>query len=389
MMYNILIADDVAMNRMLIRSILKSKLDNINYFEAEDGDAVIETVKHHSIDLIILDLIMPVKDGFETLQYLKSHSLYHHIPVIVNSALSEITSIEKTLEMGAIEYFTKPFSPDDIEIILPLKVKNALRLHEQNKEIERLNIELNQELKNANEFARFMLPVKSSFKKVDFEIHYHPSLGIGGDFLDCVEIGDKVWFMIADVTGHGIAAGMASSMIKILFRMSLDQEGMTPSKLLEAVNKRIFQIFGDHENSNFIVFTSFVGCIEKCELTYANAAQPYPIIYKKSTDEVIAIENGGMLVGIMEDTVYDEYKVALEPGDGIFVYTDGLFSTGKSSDYTHWTLVKESCGELKSIMADDPKKFLENIFWKFSFLHKTAGTDFTDDVALIYLNLRE
>ncbi len=388
-MYNILIADDVAMNRMLIRSILKSKLENITYYEAEDGDVVIETVKKHSIDLIILDLIMPVKDGFETLQYLKAHALYHHIPVIVNSALSEITSIEKTLEMGAIEYFTKPFSPDDIEIILPLKVKNALRLHDQNKEIERLNIELNQELKNANEFARFMLPVKSSFKKVDFEIHYHPSLGIGGDFIDCVEIDGKVWFMVADITGHGIAAGMASSMIKILFRMTLEQDDMTPSKLLEFINNKIFKIFGDHDNSNFIVFTSFVGCIDKCELTYSNAAQPYPIIYKKSSNEVFAVENGGMLVGMIEDMTYDEYTIPLEPGDGIFVYTDGLFSTGKSSDYTHWTLVKESCGELKSIMKDDPKKFLENIFWKFSFLHKTSGSDFTDDVALLYLNLKE
>lgn len=387
-MYNILIADDVSMNRMLIRSILKSKLDNITYFEAEDGDVVIETVKAHSIDLIILDLIMPVKDGFETLQYLKGNSLYQHIPVIVNSALSEITSIEKTLEMGAIEYFTKPFSPDDIEIILPLKVKNALRLHDQNKEIERLNIELNQELKNANEFARFMLPKTSSFDKVNFELHYHPSLGIGGDFLDCVEIGGKFWFMIADITGHGIAAGMASSMIKILFRMTLELPHITPNTLLESINNRIFNIFGDNEGSNFIVFTGFVGCIENSELTYSNAAQPYPIIYKKATNEVFSIENGGMLVGMIEKMKYDQYKIPLESGDGIFVYTDGLFSTGKSSDYTHWTLVKESCGELKTVMRDDPQKFLENIFWKFSFLHKTSGKDFTDDVALIYISLK-
>lgn len=387
-MYNILIADDVAMNRMLIRSILKSKLEDIVYFEAENGDIVIETVQEHPIDLIILDLIMPVKDGFETLKYLKSNTLYQHIPVIVNSALSEITSIEKTLEMGAIEYFTKPFSPDDIEIILPLKVKNALRLHEQNKEIERLNIELNQELKNANDFAKYMLPSKSFLNKVDFDIHYHPSLGIGGDFVDCVEIGDKVWFMVADITGHGIAAGMASSMIKILFRMTLEEPEMTPKKLLESINNRIFNIFGSSDAANFIVFTSFVGCIENNELTYSNAAQPYPIIYKKATDEVYAIENGGMLVGMIEDMVYDEYKIAMNAGDGIFVYTDGLFSTGIGGDCTHWTLVKESCGELKSIMSTDSQKFLENIFWKFSFLHKSAGTDFTDDVALLYLSLK-
>lgn len=388
-MYKILIADDVSMNRMLIRSILKSKLEDIEYFEAENGDVVIDIVKNQSIDLLILDLIMPIKDGFETLSYLKNSEEYHHIPVIVNSALSEISSIEKTLEMGATEYFTKPFSPDDIEIILPLKVKNALRLHDQNKEIERLNFELNQELKNANDFAKYMLPKKTYFDKVDFEILYHPSLGIGGDFIDCVEIGNQVWFMIADITGHGIAAGMASSMIKILFRMTVAMPGMTPKKLLEDINKRIFSIFGDDGRSNFIVFTSFVGCIENCELTYANAAQPYPIIYNKAKNEIHTIENGGMLVGMLEDATYDEYKIPMNPGDGVFVYTDGLFSTGIQGDCTHWTLVEESCRELTSVIQSDISKFLENIFWKFDFLHKSNGTEFTDDVALIYLKLRE
>jgi len=139
---------------------------------------------------------------------------------------------------------------------------------------------------------------------------------------------------------------------------------------------------------NFIVFTSFVGCIENNELTYANAAQPYPIIYSHEEDEIYSIEAGGMLVGMIEGMTYDQYTMPLKKGDGIFVYTDGLFSTGTSSDYTNWTLVKESCGELKSVMRDGPKKFLENIFWKFSFLHKSHGTEFTDDVALIYLKLK-
>lgn len=388
-MYKILIADDVSMNRMLIRSILKSKLEDIEYIEAENGQVVIEKVEKEEIDLIILDLIMPKKDGFETLEYLKSHPLYHHIPVIVNSALGEIGSIEKTLEMGATEYFTKPFSPDDIEIILPLKVKNALKLYDQNKEIERLNIELNQELKNANEFAKYMLPEKNHYNHVDFEILYHPSLGIGGDFLDCVEIDNQVWFVVADITGHGIAAGMASSMIKILFRLTLEEPNMTPSKLLSKMNQQIFKIFGKSNASNFIVFTSFVGCIEDGTLTYANAAQPYPIIYHKATDTVESISNGGMLVGMFEDTEFEDFTVALAPGDGIFVYTDGLFSTGFGGDCTNWTLVEESCNELKTVMAEDSSKFLENIFWKFSFLHKTHNADFNDDVALIYLKVKE
>lgn len=388
MKYNILVADDVSMNRMLIRSIIKGKIEDVKFFDASDGLEVLEVVKTEEIDLIILDLIMPNKDGFETLAELKNDSQFQHIPIIVSSALSEISSIEKTLEMGAMEYFTKPFSPDDIEIILPLKVKNALRIHDQNREIERLNFELNQELKNANAFAKFMLPTVSEFNKVQCEIHYHPSLGIGGDFIDCVEIGDKVWFMIADITGHGIAAGMASSMIKILFRMTLEEDNMTPKKMLESINSRIFNMFGDDNSKNYIVFTSFVGCIENDELTYSNAAQPYPIIYKKDIDDIVVIEDGGMLVGMIDGMTYDNHKVKLVKGDSIFVYTDGLFSIGKKSDCTNWTLVNESSKELKGIMKNDSKKFLETIFWKFNFLHKSAGNEFTDDVALMHITLK-
>lgn len=389
MINNILIADDVAMNRMLIKSILKDKIENVEYFEAVNGVEVLEIVRNNQIDLIILDLIMPIKDGFDTLEELKLSFKFKHIPVIVSSALSDISNIEKTLEMGAMEYFTKPFSPDDIDIILPLKVKNVLRIHEQNKEIERLNLELNQELKNANSFAKFMLPITSNFDMVECNINYYPSLGIGGDFVDCIEQNGKVWFMIADITGHGIAAGMASSMIKIFFRMTIEKEGMTPKNLLKSINDKIFEIFEEETSTNYIVFTSFVGCIENGKLTYANAAQPYPLIYKASTNEVISIEDGGMLIGMFDNAEYDEYSMDMSIGDSIFVYTDGLFSTGFCGDYTQWSFVKESCIELKDVMKQNSEKFLESIFWKFSFIHKAAGTNFTDDVALMHITVKK
>ncbi len=218
MEYNILIADDAMMNRALVKNVLFSKLEDVQFVEAENGVEVLKTVSEQDIHLIILDLIMPLKDGYETLIELKANPLYKDIPVIVNSSISEIESIEMTLMEGAMDYFTKPLSPEEMQIILPLKARNALMFYEQTKTINELNRKIDEELKNANHFANFMLPKSSQFDELDLHILYQPSMGIGGDFFDCVKHGENIWFMIADVTGHGIAAGMTSSMLKIMFR---------------------------------------------------------------------------------------------------------------------------------------------------------------------------
>jgi len=90
---NILIADDAVMNRVLVRSVLSSKLPKSNIFEAENGLEVLEVVRNREIHLIILDLIMPLMDGYQTLVELKKDEVFRDIPVIVNSSISEIESI--------------------------------------------------------------------------------------------------------------------------------------------------------------------------------------------------------------------------------------------------------------------------------------------------------
>ncbi len=123
--YNILIADDVEMNRRLITDVLKGKLTGVSFLQASNGQEVFSVLEKIDVDLIVLDLIMPVMDGFEVLERLKKDDKYSHIPVIVSSAITEISSIEMTLEMGAVDYFTKPLSPEDMDIILPLKAKKC------------------------------------------------------------------------------------------------------------------------------------------------------------------------------------------------------------------------------------------------------------------------
>jgi len=391
--YKILIADDVEMNRRLITDILKGKLENVSFLQAANGQEVFTILDKIDVDLIVLDLIMPIMDGFEVLSQLKMDDKYSDIPVIVSSAITEISSIEMTLEMGAVDYFTKPLSPEDMEIILPLKAKNALMFYEQQKTIAALNREIQEELKNAHDFQNIMLPKSRDFESVDLFIKYQPSLGIGGDCFDCFEQGGKLWFIIADVTGHGIAAGMASSMVKIMFRCSVQHEDMTPVKVLESVNKSIFEIFDFGSNFNYLVFTAFVGCIEDGMFHYANAGQPYPLILHQKSMSIEIIEEGGMPVGVFEEATYQNFSRQLGEGDSIFLYTDGLFSSGQKTDFVNWKLVHEFAVEHKQEIAIEPNIFLDELFWYFHAIHKSDNSsgsehDFTDDVAMMLLKVK-
>lgn len=387
MSYRILIADDALMNRMLIKRILEQSLEDCEFEEAENGKVVLEIVHEMDIDLIILDLIMPVMDGYETLKHLKESPEHHDIPVIVNSAITEIRSIEETLKVGAIDYFTKPLSQNDMNIILPLKAKNALLLYEQNRTIIDLNKKINEELKNANTFANIMLPNPGSLDAIDLFIKYHPSLGIGGDFFDCLEIGNKVHFMVADVTGHGIAAGMASSMVKVLYRKSIEKNPDNPHDILRDINDSIFSIFDFAGKDNYVVFTAFVGILEDGLFKYANAGHPYPLIYRKENNVLETVNQNGFLVGMLSGVVYESQQTRLERGDAIFLYTDGLFCTGHGNDFTGWQKVFTMAKGLTHTLETDPDDFLDILFYGFHMIHKSNHLDFTDDVALMLLKL--
>jgi len=387
--YRILIADDAAMNRVLIKKILAQNLEQVVFEEAINGQEVLDIVARMPVDLILLDLIMPVMDGYETLKYLKKDPLYHDIPVIVNSAITEIQSIENTLKEGAIDYFTKPLSPNDMKIILPLKAKNALLVYEQNKTIIELNRRINEELKNANTFANIMLPKSEGFNTVDLHIKYHPSLGIGGDFFDCVEHDGRLHFVIADVTGHGIAAGMASSMVKILYRKSIEKPGILPHEILEEMNRSIFSIFDFAGTDNYFVFTAFVGVVDQNILYYANAGQPYPMIYHAATESFEEIRQNGFLVGMMDEVKFELGSTPVAVNDTIFLYTDGLFCSGDHGDFTGWEKVLQLSKRLKSSLKFDPYDFLDELFYAFHMIHKAKHSEFTDDVAMMLIKIKE
>ncbi|MBF8982099.1 fused response regulator/phosphatase [Lutibacter sp. B2] len=385
MSYSILIADDMFVNRMLMKALLQKKLKDSIYYEAKDGNEALEIVKEREIDLIILDLMMPEKDGYEVLIALKSNPLYKDIPIIVNSALTDIENIEKSLQNGALDYFAKPLSPDEMKIVLPLKVKNALKHYEQKKLIKKLSEKIKDELNNAHLFQNIMMPKSKCLDKIDIYTRYLPSIEIGGDIFDCVILGDDIWFIIADVVGHGIAAAMVSSMVKVLFNDCIKYHNNSPKEVLENMNNIVIDMFDPSDYFNHTAFTAFVGCIRKDKLIYSNAGHPYPIVFEKKEERVQMLTQNGFIVGIFENAKYENKYTKIEKGDAILVYTDGLFSKRKNGVFEDWTSMYNYVSEKFNLIETDPKKFVDNLLCSSD---EGNTKDFADDVALMLFKIK-
>ena len=101
----ILIIDDSKFTRTVYESELKQ--ENIQVETAEDGEAGIAKAKSEKPDLVLLDMILPKKDGFDVLRELKADSNTKDIPVIVFSKLNQKSDIDEALKLGAIKYLPK------------------------------------------------------------------------------------------------------------------------------------------------------------------------------------------------------------------------------------------------------------------------------------------
>lgn len=104
--HKVLIVDDVAVNRLMVNKMLGTF--GMEVMEANNGLEALEALRTFKADVILLDLMMPVMDGFEMLRILRANPLTTHIPVIVLSALNTNDDIVAAYNAGANDFVTKP-----------------------------------------------------------------------------------------------------------------------------------------------------------------------------------------------------------------------------------------------------------------------------------------
>jgi signal transduction histidine kinase len=137
---SILIVDDNPNNL----GILSDFLGDVGFevLVARDGESALQKVHYAVPDLLLLDVMMPGIDGFETCRRIKAQPATHDLPIIFMTALSDSTDKVKGLSLGAVDYITKPFQQEEVLA----RVQLHLRLHQMHQTLTRQNLQLKQEI---------------------------------------------------------------------------------------------------------------------------------------------------------------------------------------------------------------------------------------------------
>jgi response regulator RpfG family c-di-GMP phosphodiesterase len=139
MINTILVTDDNVLDNAILRNYLYN--ERVNVISALNGREALDLLESRNVDLVILDLIMPVMDGFEFLKAFSKTKLYNEIPIIISSGLDDTKNIEDILSYSIYDYVIKPL--DHINrLILVNKIKNAIEFRNNMLEVQKLKSEI-------------------------------------------------------------------------------------------------------------------------------------------------------------------------------------------------------------------------------------------------------
>lgn len=324
----LLVVDDNEDNRYtLTRRLAREGYTNVTV--ATNGREALDLLRTRAFDLVLLDIMMPEMNGYEVLEHLKATSELRNTPVVMISALSEMDSVIRCIELGAEDYLPKPFNP----VLLRARVGASLEKKRLRDEVRQSLARLEQEMGAARELQLAMLPRVFSPWTPEQPIEMHafmePARQVGGDLYDCFYANDHTFcFLVGDVSGKGASAAMFMARARSLVRIAVTLWGewrtdeIQPAMLVEAVNRELCQ---NNEDRMFV--TLFLGSIDTNTgvLSFVNAGHPAPHLLCASGETGQIEARPGIPLGLRSGARYDGRTLVILPGDALFVCSDGVF----------------------------------------------------------------
>ncbi|MEA4968178.1 MAG: response regulator, partial [Bacteroidaceae bacterium] len=140
--YKILIVDDVKANVMLLKALVKK--NDFQIIEAFDGKQALEMFEAHKPDLILLDIMMPILDGYQVLEKIRTGDINNDVSVILITALDNKEEVVKGFSAGANDYISKPFNNKELEA----RIRHQISLIAAKQEIDQKTKDLISAIKN-------------------------------------------------------------------------------------------------------------------------------------------------------------------------------------------------------------------------------------------------
>jgi sigma-B regulation protein RsbU (phosphoserine phosphatase) len=384
----LLVVDDQAMNR----EVLKRRFQPLGYevILAENGAEALEYVDCSSLDVVVLDIMMPDLDGIEVLRRIRARHDPTSLPVVMATSKDDREDVIRALSLGANDYVIKPI---DFEILLA-RVQTQVGLKRTTEALEVANQRMKQELLAAARIQESLLPkVLPIHNGIRFAWAYKPCEELGGDILNMFKLDeDHIGMYLLDVSGHGVPAALLSSALSHMLS-SLPGEGTIlwdhiddpggpriapPATVARRLNERFR--FDTETCQYFTLHYGILSCRDR-HYKYVSAGHPPPLLLT-SEGETEITENLSPAIGIIDDSAYEENSIRLRSGDRLYIVSDGILEA-TSEDEVEF----ESVRLVETIRSSWDRNLEEGVSTVVQGVDRWAGGLAQDDISLIALEI--
>ena len=322
----ILVVDDEPDLEHLVVQKFRKKITEKEYefvFARDGVEALDKIEKEGAFDLVLTDINMPIMDGLTLLSRIKELNNRLLRSVIV-SAYGDMENIRTAMNRGAYDFITKPIDLNDLRITVEKSLKEIEYYKSMIASRDKL-VALQQELDIATAIQTSILPknfpIFPDRKEIDIYAKMITAKEVGGDLYDLFLIDKyRIGVVIGDVSGKGIASALLMAVCKTLLKATA-LKGIPADNILFEVNNILVD-----ESPSAMFVTVFYGVFDtrNGSFEYSNGGHNLP--YKISSDgEVTQLENyGGLVLGAIKNVEYNSNIIVLNPGETLFLYTDGI-----------------------------------------------------------------
>jgi len=335
----LVVDDDVFYQNFICQNLLTAGIIEIE--TANNGKDALEKTISFQPDLVILDLAMPVMDGFTYCENIRKDPIFANMPILVQTGMSNSAERMRAFAVGATDMILKPV--DNLELIARTKV------HLERKKIfdgmQTFQVRVQEELILARDLQLGLMPspqrIETLQQKFNLTLnsHFEPCSEIGGDAWDARALSThELAIFSCDFAGHGISSAL--NVFRFYnFMQDIISEASNPALYLQRINQKMYEILPCGQFS-----TMFMAVIDVSRnlLWYAGAGSPQPLLFSAEKQECSFLNSAGSPLGAIKNPNYQLKFTEFNHGDKLFIYSDALLENHKNQYIDEEKYIKES-----------------------------------------------
>lgn len=368
-----LVVDDDLTNRLVLKGFLETA--GFEVIQAEDGLQAIEHYKERQPDIVFMDVMMPVMNGFESSVEIKSIKNGKFVPIIFVTAMTNTDTITRCIDAGGDDFINKPI--DNIQ--LQAKINSMERIRDMHREI----IELNNKIYHEQKVAEHIFTDIVGKSNIDIS-HIHSLLRpvdlFSGDMLlTAFSPSRDIHILLADFTGHGLSAALGALPASETFH-AMATKGYSIDEILRSINTKLKHLL---PTNMFMAAQYVIISHDLCSITTCNCGMPDILLLDKKRKNIKKrIPSQGMALGIDKGFYFPKIiqHFPISYGDRIILSSDGILE----STNINGEQFGEKNFELALLTAQHnnaSNSFFDDVIRKFDTFCQDAPA--TDDVSLI------